>query len=60
MHPLANRVVELGDVLGADGALRPERLSEADGWAARFAALDAFFAARLAEAPATRPDVAWA
>jgi AraC-like DNA-binding protein len=60
MHELANRVVELGDVLGADGALLPERLSGVVGWAARFAALDEFFAARLADAPAARPDIAWA
>jgi hypothetical protein len=60
MHELANRVVELGDVLGADGALLPERLDSVDGWAARFLALDKFLAARLADARDPRPDIAWA
>jgi AraC-like DNA-binding protein len=60
MHELANRVVELGDVLGAHAALLPERLDSVDGWAARFLALDKFFAARLADAPEPRPDIAWA
>ena len=60
MHELANRTVELGDILGPDGALLPERLSEAGGWGARFKALDGFLAARMADAPRARPDVAWA
>ena len=61
MREVTNRVVDLGDVLGRDGALLPERLSEIGGWTARFAALDEFFAARLADAPPIRPDVvrAW-
>jgi hypothetical protein len=60
MHELANRTVELGDILGPDGAQLPERLSEAADWRARFAALDGFLAARVADAPRARPDVAWA
>jgi AraC-like DNA-binding protein len=59
MHELANRVVKLEDVLGTGGALLPERLSEV-GSSARFSALDEFFAARLAEAPRVRPDIALA
>ena len=40
MRELTNRAVELGDVLGPDGARLPERLHEASGWPARFAILD--------------------
>jgi AraC-like DNA-binding protein len=60
MHHLANAVVELDDVLGAEVGLLAERLYEAPGWAARFDLLDAALAARLAEARPSSPEVAWA
>ena len=60
MRELANRAVELGDVLGADGARLPERLHEASGWSARFAILDELFVDRIARARPASPDVAWA
>ena len=60
MGELTNRAVELGDVLGPDGARLPERLHEASGWPARFAILDELFVDRFARARSTSPDVAWA
>ena len=55
MRELANRVVELEDVLGPEGARLPERLHEASGWPARFAILDQLFVDRLARARPPRP-----
>jgi AraC-like DNA-binding protein len=60
MRQLANRAVELGDVLGPEGARLPERLHEASGWPARFAILDEFFVDRFTRARPASPDVAWA
>jgi AraC-like DNA-binding protein len=60
MRELTNRAVELGDVLGPDGARLPERLHEASGWPARFAILDELFVDRFARARPASPDVAWA
>ena len=60
MRELANRAVELGDVLGPEGARLPERLHEAGGWLARFAILDELFVDRFARARPASPDVAWA
>ena len=60
MRELANRVVELGDVLGADGARLPERLHETSGWSSRFAILDELFVDRISRAGPVSPDVAWA
>jgi AraC-like DNA-binding protein len=60
MHHLANAVVHLDDVLGAEVARLAERLHEAPDWAARFDVLDAAFAARLADARPVSPGVAWA
>lgn len=60
MRELANRAVELEDVLGLEGARLPERLHEASGWPARFAILDELFVDRFARARPASPDVAWA
>jgi AraC-like DNA-binding protein len=60
MRELANRAVELEDVLGPEGRRLPERLHEASGWPARFAILDELFVDRFASARPASPDVAWA
>lgn len=60
MHELTNRVVDLGDLLGADGELLIEQLYEAPDWQARFAILDRFLVRRLDAAQPASPDVAWA
>ena len=60
MHEVAGRVVELDDLLGADGRRLVERLYDAPGWAARFDLLDAAIAKRLGESRPPSPDVAWA
>jgi AraC-like DNA-binding protein len=60
MRELANRAVELEDVLGAPGARLPERLREARDWPARFSILDRLFLERFARARPPTPDVAWA
>ncbi len=60
MDALANRAVELDDLLGAAGRRLAARLREAPTWEARFTLLDAIIAARLADAPAPAAGVAWA
>jgi AraC-like DNA-binding protein len=60
MRELANRAVELGEVLGPAGARLPERLHDARGWPARFAILDELLLTRLSRARPASPDVAWA
>jgi AraC-like DNA-binding protein len=60
MHHLAHAVVGLDDLLGREGDRLVERLYETPGWAARFDLLDATFAARLADARAPSPGLAWA
>lgn len=60
MHELTNRVVELDDLLGADGELLVERLYDVHDWQARFAVLDEVLVRRLDAARPASPDVAWA
>ncbi|MEO8448403.1 MAG: helix-turn-helix domain-containing protein [Gemmatimonadota bacterium] len=60
MDALANRVVDLHDVAGADGRRLIERLCEAPGWGARFNLVDAFLLKRLASAVAPSKPVLWA
>jgi AraC-like DNA-binding protein len=60
MHELANGVVSLEDVLGAEARRLAERLAEAPTWNARFALLDAAIAARVADARPVSPSIAWA
>jgi AraC-like DNA-binding protein len=57
---LANRVVDLDDVLGPAARRLAEQLAEAPGWVARFALLDRFILERLREARPVAPFVAWA
>ncbi|MDB4950773.1 MAG: Helix-turn-helix, AraC domain protein [Gemmatimonadetes bacterium] len=51
MDELANRVVEVEDVLGPAGRRLVQRLGDAAGWADRFRLLDAFIARRVERAP---------
>ncbi len=60
MHELANRSVELEDVLGAVAPRIAAQLREAPSWEARFAVLESFLAARMAQGPAASTAVAWA
>lgn len=60
MPEVANRVVALGDLLGAEADALVQRLNAARGWPARFALLDALLAARLGAAPAPTPGVSHA
>ena len=59
MEELTNRVVAIGDVLGPRAPRLVERLQEMDGWAERFALLDAALLRRLAAGPEPAPEVAW-
>src|SRR3954447_3695944 len=61
MHELADRVTEIEDVLGRDGAELPERLWDAGTWPRRFALLDRLLARRLADArtPAAGVEHVW-
>ncbi len=58
MHELANRTVELDDLLSRGHEL-PERLREAPSWAERFDLVEAFLARRLGEASPPSPGVEW-
>jgi AraC-like DNA-binding protein len=60
MSELADRVVDLEDLLGAEGTLLNERLAEAREWNERFQILDAYVHARLAGAGLPPPSVEWA
>jgi AraC-like DNA-binding protein len=60
MSEIANRCVDLEDLLGAAGAQLSARLQQAPGWPARFDLMDRFLLRRIAEGRAMSPDVAWA
>ena len=60
MHELANDVVPLEAALPRGVGPLTEALEDKESWQERFALLDAIFMARLAEAQAPSPDVAWA
>ncbi|RWM23218.1 MAG: AraC family transcriptional regulator [Mesorhizobium sp.] len=60
MSELTDRMVGLDDVLGLEGIMLRERLGNALGWSARFAIVETFVAARLAEARETQAEIAWA
>jgi len=60
MDELANRVVEIDELLRAEGELLVEQLHGAGSWEARFALLDAVLERRLDAARPASPDVAWA
>jgi AraC-like DNA-binding protein len=60
MHELTNRVVDLDDLLDAEGELLVEQLHDAPDWQARFELLDRTLVRRLDAARPASPDVAWA
>ena len=60
MHELANEMVELDEVLGAEGRDLVERLQETVDWEPRFELIEAFLESRLTAAPAPAEDVAYA
>lgn len=58
---LRGRLVDLADLLGADGRRLAEQLPEARSWRRRFALVDRFLLDRLDRGPAPAPEVgrAW-
>jgi AraC-like DNA-binding protein len=61
MSDIANRVLDLGDLLGdADADRLADSLQDADGWPARFDLVDRFLLQRLRQGRPMSPDVAWA
>ena len=61
MSDVANRCLDLGDIIGAQAAgLLSERLQDAKDWPARFDLMDRFLLERLARGRPMSPDVAWA
>ncbi len=59
MHTLANRTIELDEILGSGARSLAERLHAAPGWESRFALLDAALAARIADGPKPEAGVAF-
>ncbi len=60
MDEIANTMVTVDDVLGADGERLADRLASARSWDERFAALDDMFGAAIDRGPAVSSRVAWA
>src|ERR1700687_1369689 len=61
MSDLANRCVNLGDLLGEGEAERlADRFQEVPDWPARFDLMDEYLLARLARGRPMSPDVVWA
>lgn len=60
MSDIANRCLDLGDLLGGEAELLAERLQEAPDWRARFDLMDCFLLERIGAGRAMAPDVAWA
>jgi AraC-like DNA-binding protein len=60
MAALSGQLVDLVEVLGADGRRLGEQLRAAPGWRQRFALLDRFLLGRLTAGPRPSPEVAWA
>jgi AraC-like DNA-binding protein len=60
MNSLANRVVELDDILGVASRRLIERLGNALSWGARFDILDAFLTDRLLKARPVSEGIVWA
>ena len=60
MSELAQRTVQLEDILGAEANRLVERLHDAPEWSHRFALLDETLTKRLADAPPASREVLWA
>ncbi|MGX5827228.1 helix-turn-helix domain-containing protein [Mesorhizobium sp. 43Arga] len=60
MSELADSMVALDDVLGAEGMALREQLGNAPDWASRFDLAEAFVTARLERAAETPLQIAWA
>jgi AraC-like DNA-binding protein len=60
MAELAGQTVDLVAVLGRAGRRLGEQLRETPSWSQRFALLDRFLLARLADGPRPLPEVGWA
>lgn len=59
MDTLSGQIMDLVDVVGADGRRLVERLRETSSWQRRFALLDQFLLRRLVGGPRPSPEVAW-
>lgn len=60
MYEVANRVVDVEDVLPSSLRELPERLADARSWEARFALVDDALAAALADARKPSAEIVWA
>nr|WP_298688162.1 helix-turn-helix domain-containing protein [uncultured Dongia sp.] len=60
MHEIANRTLDLMDLLGTAGADLIDQLCNADDWHWRFNLLDAFLLARISDRAPVADDIAWA
>jgi AraC-like DNA-binding protein len=60
MSEIANRCLDLDDLLGTAAAELGECLQEASDWPARFDVMDRFLLRRIAGGRAMSPDIAWA
>ena len=60
MAELSGQLVDLVEVLGADGRRLGEQLRETPSWPRRFALLDRFLLGRLEGGPRPSPEVGWA
>lgn len=60
MHEIANRTLDLMDLLGTEGADLIDQLRQADDWRRRFDLLDAFLLARISDRAPVAGDIAWA
>ena len=59
MDELANEMLDLDTVFGAEGRAIVEELQEISGWDRRFECIEAFLARRLASAPTPAEDIAF-
>lgn len=60
MHEIANRTVDLSDLLGSPGAGLIDQLRHADDWRRRFDLLDSFLLVRIMDRVPLANDIAWA
>jgi AraC-like DNA-binding protein len=60
MSELANRCIDVGDLMGDETPRLIDRLHGAPDWPARFEIMDQFLLQRLSAGRATSPDIAWA